>query len=451
MNKKTKRIMIRVISYSAAAVAVMAVLFAQATTKMNTLKDKGECATNIVYQRAFSELVSSVEDINHSLEKSMYVSSPSLSVSVYSELYSESREAAACLGMLPFSSAELEKTSAFISKVGDYCYSLSKKASSGESITPEEAENLKSLSQSAAGLSSQLVDLQSKVFSDGLKIESLALDESKTEGADTNTVQVIENDFMESPSLVYDGPFSEHIESMEPLFLKDKQQVTPEEAQKKAETFFGLKNGVISKQGEVNGKLPAYIFAGKDDSGEIYIQVTKAGGEMLYMNRAAYPQSSGLSREGAMDRAKQFLDENGVSEMKDTYSQQYNNSIIFNFAFSDNGVLCYSDLVKVTIALDSGNIVGYEAKGYIMSHTTREIPQAAVSADQAMAEISGDLTVLTTQLCFIPTAGKNEIFCQELKCENADGKHYLLYVNAQTGAEEKILILLEDENGTLSV
>ena len=39
----------------------------------------------------------------------------------------------------------------------------------------------------------------------------------------------------------------------------------------------------------------------------------------------------------------------------------------------------------------------------------------------------------------------------EFKCQTAEGKHILVYVNAQTGQEEKILILLEDESGTLVI
>ena len=33
----------------------------------------------------------------------------------------------------------------------------------------------------------------------------------------------------------------------------------------------------------------------------------------------------------------------------------------------------------------------------------------------------------------------------------AAGQHYLLYVNAATGVQERILILLEDDNGTLAI
>ena len=55
------------------------------------------------------------------------------------------------------------------------------------------------------------------------------------------------------------------------------------------------------------------------------------------------------------------------------------------------------------------------------------------------------------KLAVIPTSGAEEIYCRELICETEDGRHYLLYVNAMTGAQEKILILLEDESGTLAL
>ena len=49
----------------------------------------------------------------------------------------------------------------------------------------------------------------------------------------------------------------------------------------------------------------------------------------------------------------------------------------------------------------------------------------------------------------IPTGGEYEVLCHEFKCEDEDGRHVIVYVNAQNGQEEKLLLLLEDENGTL--
>ena len=61
------------------------------------------------------------------------------------------------------------------------------------------------------------------------------------------------------------------------------------------------------------------------------------------------------------------------------------------------------------------------------------------------------LKVLAHEMAIIPTSGKNETFCHEFKCENGDGSRYIVYINAETGNEEKILILLENENGTLTI
>ena len=51
----------------------------------------------------------------------------------------------------------------------------------------------------------------------------------------------------------------------------------------------------------------------------------------------------------------------------------------------------------------------------------------------------------------IPSVRTKEPFCRELVCATEGGRHYLLYFNAVTGAQKLILILLEDETGTLAL
>ena len=58
---------------------------------------------------------------------------------------------------------------------------------------------------------------------------------------------------------------------------------------------------------------------------------------------------------------------------------------------------------------------------------------------------------MSYSLAVIPTSGQNEVFCHEFKMKTGDGQHYIVYVNAETGYEENILILIEDENGTLTL
>ena len=84
-----------------------------------------------------------------------------------------------------------------------------------------------------------------------------------------------------------------------------------------------------------------------------------------------------------------------------------------------------------------------------MSHQSRTFSAPAVSAEEARSQVTQGLEVLRQQLALIPTQGENEVLCHEFKCRNEKGQHYILYVNAQTGEQERILLLLEDENGTL--
>ena len=101
------------------------------------------------------------------------------------------------------------------------------------------------------------------------------------------------------------------------------------------------------------------------------------------------------------------------------------------------------------MALDAGRVVGFESEGYLMNHMARDLPAPAVTEAEAQAVVSPALTVLSHQLTVIPTGGEYEVLCHEFKCQDEDGRHVIVYVNAQNGLEEKILLLLEDENGTL--
>ena len=103
------------------------------------------------------------------------------------------------------------------------------------------------------------------------------------------------------------------------------------------------------------------------------------------------------------------------------------------------------------MALDTGRVCGFEAKGYLTAHCARDLLPPAVSAEAAGAAVPASLEVLAVQLALVPSDGQYETLCHEFKCAGPDGRHYLIYVNAQTGAQHKILILLEDESGTLTI
>ena len=409
------------------------------------------------YEHAFFELAGDMTDIDTALQKSLCATSPSMISAVCTDIFGKAASAQSSLAGLPFYDYTLEKTSAFINQVGDYAYSLAKKSSNGNGFTEEELSNLSSLSEVASELASLFTQLQSDVQNGLINIENLQqssgnLDQSAEDISLGNNFKLMETEFPEIPTLIYDGPFSQHVQSRQAKSIENKSEIDRDIAQRIAANFLQTSSNNVHYSGESAGELPTYNFTVQHDHSTARISITKQGGAVLNMFYSSPVAEAVLSPEQAVQYAKDFLSGLNMGTFKDSYWTMLDNSIIIvNFAYADGDVLCYPDLVKVTVSLSDGAIIGYEATGYVMNHIEREIAEPKISEEEAVSKVSPYLTVLSHQLCIIPSAGKYEVFCHEFKCENSDGEHYIVYVNVETGVEENILILIEDENGTLTL
>ena len=120
-----------------------------------------------------------------------------------------------------------------------------------------------------------------------------------------------------------------------------------------------------------------------------------------------------------------------------------------NYADKQGNVIIYSDLIKVKIALDNGEIIGIETTGYLNCHYEREIPTNLITAEEASKNISQNVQMEVKGLAMIPTEFNTEVLCYEIKGK-VNEIEFLTYVNAQTGKEQDTLILMNTENGVLT-
>ena len=108
-------------------------------------------------------------------------------------------------------------------------------------------------------------------------------------------------------------------------------------------------------------------------------------------------------------------------------------------------------MIKVKIALDTGEMIGFEAHGYITNHLDkRQLPAESISEGEARGKVNSAIEISDINKAMIPLENGKEVFCYELKGRHND-KNFLVYINVENGNEEKILILLENENGTLTI
>ena len=450
-----RRVRVLAASFTAAAFAVSVGFGVQGYARAEDYRrqlDNG-------YRQAFTELTTAAGELDAALEKVTYATTPSLFASLCAQAYAKALAAQTALGELPYGNVELEQTAAFFAKAGDYAMAMARGASGEGVCTDENRETLRGLAAAAGELSATLQALQLQLDGGALHPEDVAAVEARLAAAQEDgepvtsgsAFQTVEADFPQVPTLIYDGPFSEHLSGRTPQMLEGLPQVTEEEARRAAAAFAGLRAEVFTRTSDGAGNLPAWGFSALADGGELYVEITKQGGQVLQMLSSRPVGEAALSRKEGVEQAAAFLEEHGYRDMAPSYFLEGDGILTVHFAPVLDGVYCYPDLVKVGVALDNGDVVSFEAHGYLMNHGAREPAAPAVSADEAAERVDTSLTVLSRQLALIPTGGEYEVLCHEFKCQNADGGHVLVYVNAATGQQERILLLLEDENGTLVI
>jgi len=387
------------------------------------------------YRHAYAELSANLGMLDADLQKGLYATSPALLHSLWTQVYAKATAGQMAIGELPYGSVELEHTAAYLAQVADFAAYLTKV----DSPTPEDRQALQSLSQIAASLSLQVAAMEPELGS------------PSRAHIPASAFQAIEADFPELPSLIYDGPFSQHLEGAQPKALLPLPTVSQDAAHQKAADFLGLPVNQLQFLHAADGQVPVYAFSFRQEESEGYVEVTQQGGQILSLLTNRRPVQTLLTPEQGVLTAADFLERHGFTGLTSTYYTAAEGIVTVNFAATQDGVVLYPDLVKVSVALDTGGITGYEALGFLSHHTPRTLPAVTVSQEAAAQGLSPNLTLLGAKLALIPTGGDYELLCHEFTCQTPDGQHVLVYVNAQTGAEERILLLLEDETGTLVI
>ena len=410
------------------------------------------------YQRAFTELTHYVNNLDNTLTKVTLTASPSHLRQLAADLWRYSAFAQANLGQLPVAHTELDNTANFLSQVGDYTYSLSKKMDRGETLSEKELTQLDELSVYALELNGKLQNMQSEMFAGVLRFDSLKKIGSRLAGSDvavfSTSMEEIENGFSEYAALIYDGPFSQHLQNKESVMLKGRAEVSQDEAITAVKEFIGSKKiKSVEPTGEGNGNIPTYNFsiAFTEDGREAYAEVTKRGGYVMMLLDGKSPSEAAIDVKEAAAKAHEFLRSKGYHGMTESYYQRESNTVVVNFAYKQENFVVYSDLIKVKVSLENGEIIGFEAHGYLTNHIeNREIPEIAATEEQARLAVRQNVTIDKVNFAVIPLETGGEAFCYELKSTLKD-RNFLVYVNVTNGEEERLLLLLENEDGTLTI
>lgn len=414
------------------------------------------------YSKSMYELIDSVQNIRVNLAKAAIVGSREQGIVVFEEIFRYSATANDKLHSLPVSQPAISDTSKFLTQVGDFCYSLGKLSTEGKQLSDKDYENIDKLKGESFALEQQLKKVSDDVNQGGVKWGEIR---KKITGvfAKSNDEPVaeqfkgIQKQVVQYPALIYDGPFSDNILNINPRINSEKE-ISQKQAEEVLRQIIGKDKieslSVTTLKGK--GNIEVYRFtvalkrrANKDQ--RVICEISKKGGKVLYLINDRSINNATINTKKAIDIGSKYLNSIGYNNMISTYSLSYDNVAVINYIYNQKDIAIYSDQIKLKIALDTGEVVGIEAEKYLVSHQeNRVIPKPRVTVEQAKQRVGKRLDITNVRLVIVPTETNKEVLCYEFS-GNYKNDTFKVYINAETGYEQKIIQIINTPNGQLTM
>lgn len=406
------------------------------------------------YNKSMYLAVSYINNVEVDLAKLLVTSTPKMSAVTLADIWKQANIAKECLEQIPVGQNSMANASKYLTQVSDFSYTLMKQNISDIKLTEEEYEKLKHIYEDSSKLSSKMSDIYDDLNAGRIKWDELEKigNEKLPDNDISNSISEVGKTFQNYEGLIYDGAFSDHLLSSEPKFLS-KKEISEDDAKKYIEEVI-LNDEKIDKiefKGESNGKIELYNFdVTLDSKQKRTISITKNDCKLYLMIGDKNVKEQNISVDEAKKRGMEFLNKLGIDNMIETYYQKTENMIVINYAATQDGVILYPDLIKVKISLDDGKVYGVEAAGYIFNHTTRNNLKPSISQEKAKSILNSSLEIISSDMALIPTESNSEILTYEFKGK-IDNREFLIYINADNAREEKVLLVIDNKNGVLTM
>lgn len=420
---------------------------------------------NDEYQRSFYSTLTHVQNLEVLLGKALVGRGGSEEADLLAETCQEAALAQEGLTQLPTGQPIVARTSMFLNQTGDFTNALLRQVATGRQLSEAQWETLLDLHQQAGTLNTGLRNIERIVEEGGARLWELgpvlrvrrgALGTAPAPLMDNQLAQ-LDREVERFPTLVYDGAFSEHLDRRKPRAASGAP-VTGEEARERALAAVDRDSDQLASRliETTKGRIPSFrveIADRRDRSGSrILVDVARRGGQVVWMLDTAGPGGSSITISEARRKAEEYLKrQRKLVDVATVASEmQSEGAVTFDLAPRQDGVILYTDLIKVTVDLEEGRVTGLNALNWMMNHQSRELPAPVLSAAEAARGLHPRFKIADNRLALIPIAGGREVLAWQIRGETA-GNTYLVFVNAENGNREQIFQVVETPEGILTI
>ncbi|MCM3215522.1 germination protein YpeB [Niallia taxi] len=396
------------------------------------------------YQRAFHDLSYQIDLLHDQIGTTLAMNSQESLSPALAEVWRITSNAHSDVGQLPLTLLPFNKTEEFLANIGDFSYRTAVRNLDDDPLTDKEYKSLKKLYGDAKDIQDELRNVQHLVLENNLRWMDVEMALATNKQGDNTiidglkTVEEKVDGYQETSFGVTNVNMEKKDENFSNL---EGKTITKKEAQKIAENYADFKGDLevnITENGEGAGYGFYSVALKEKDSGvEANMDITKKGGYPIWSIVSREVNKQKISLNDAGNKAVDFLKKHDFKDLALFESMQYDNIGVFTFVTEENGVKIYPDSIKIKVALDNGNIVGFAAEDYLKQHKKRDIPDPVISKAEAQDKISKNVKIMQDGLAVILNDLNQEVLCYEF-IGTLDDDTYRIYINAETGTEEKV-------------
>jgi spore germination protein len=407
------------------------------------------------YQRAFHDLTFHMDKLHTELGNTLTVNSTSQNSyrKGLVNVWRHTSEAQNDVNQLPLSLLPFNETEDFLARMANFSYRTSVRDWGKQPMSDGELKTLNELYNHSKELSGELRGVQDKVITNSLRwmdVEvALATEREPRDNTIIDGFSTVNKKVGQYAEINWGPGNSIDNQKMNTKALSGNE-LNPEEIKKKAADFLH-RSDTSTMQVVANGNdgsdYRSYSLTIPDDKNhqnDIQMDFTKQGGQLVYFMNSRPIAAAALNIRQARDLADEFLDQHGYKDMSAISYDQYQNAVNIVFVKRQNNITIYPEQISATVALDNGEVTGIQATDYVFAQKERHVGTPKVSQAEARKTLSPKLEVTGQNLAIIKNDVDEEILCHEF-IGKMNGNGYRIYVNGETGEEEKIETIRLDE------
>jgi spore germination protein len=395
------------------------------------------------YQRSFHDLTYHVNTLQDELSKAQVVASDGGTRKCLINVWRLSSEALSESNQLPLNIMSFHKTKEFLSDVSKFTYRVAIRDLSNEPLSSEEKKALKALNQEAQAISTELATVRAKVLDQHLRWMDVEIALASEDQTMDNTIvqgfQTIDKGVSQFTETNW-NPTMANVSDQDQKSLKGPK-MSKEQVKEKVAQFLGTQstqNINITETGQGTDYRSYSVTArrnGEEDT--VNMDVSPVGGHVLWMMDHREIGPVRLNMEQAEEEALEFAQDHDLDNMVSVNIDQYDNVAVFTLAPRQGEVVLYPDTAVIKVALDNGEIIGYQARDYVYNHKKRNLAEPAISKEEAEGKVNGGLKIVSSDLALIENDMKKEILVYEFIGKMND-QLFRVFINAEDGQEENV-------------